>query len=79
SLGAVLFEILCGRPPSVEETIDKMIEETLNVAPPKPSSLTQIRIPTLLEDVAMQCIAKKADDRIQSCSELIRQLEEDWS
>ena len=78
SLGAVLFEILAGRPPSIEETVDKMIEETLNVVPPKPSTLTKIRIPELLEDVAMRCIAKKPDDRIQSCSELVRLLEEDW-
>lgn len=79
SLGAVLFEILAGRPPSIKETIHDMIEETLNVMPPKPSSLTQIRVPSLLEDVTMQCIAKDSADRIQSCAELIRYLEEDWS
>lgn len=79
SLGAVLFEILAGRPPSIEETIDKLIEETLNETPPKPSTLTKVRVPVLLEDVAMRCIAKPMDKRIQSCSELIRLLEEDWS
>jgi eukaryotic-like serine/threonine-protein kinase len=78
SLGAVLFEILAGRPPSIEETVDKLIEETKNVIPPKPSSLTKIRIPELLEDVAMRCIAKDPSARIQSCSELVRFLEEDW-
>ncbi|MBL1142536.1 MAG: serine/threonine protein kinase [Proteobacteria bacterium] len=79
SLGAVLFEILAGRPPSIEETVDKLIEETLNVIPPKPSSLTKVRVPELLEDVAMRCIAKSVDNRIQSCSELVRLLEEDWN
>ena len=79
SLGAVLFEILSGRPPSIEETVDKLIEQTLNETPPKPSTLTKIRIPNLLEDVAMRCLAKHKDKRIQSCSELVRLLEEDWS
>jgi serine/threonine-protein kinase len=79
SLGAVLFEILAGRPPSIEDTVDKLIEATLNEKPPKPSTLTKIHVPRLLEDVAMRCIAKPMEQRIQSCSELIRLLEEDWS
>jgi len=79
SLGTVLFEILAGRPPSVKENVNDMIEETLHVMPPKPSTLTKIRVPKLLENVTMQCIAKNASQRIQSCAELIRYLEEDWS
>ncbi len=79
SLGTVLFEILAGRPPSIEETVDKLIQQTLNETPPKPSTLTQIHVPDLLEDVTMRCIAKPMEQRIQSCSELIRLLEEDWS
>ncbi len=79
SLGAVLYEILAGRPPSIKENIDELINETLNEIPPKPSTLTRIRIPKLLEKLAMQCIAKDTDQRIQSCAELIRYLEEDWS
>lgn len=79
SLGTVLFEILAGRPPSIAETVDKLIDETLNVTPPKPSSLTKHRVPELLEEVAMRCIAKPMHERIQSCSELVRLLEEDWS
>jgi eukaryotic-like serine/threonine-protein kinase len=78
SLGSVLFEILAGRPPSIEETMQEMMQETLNVTPPKPSTLTHAHVPVLLEKVSMQCISKKADERIQSCRELIRYLEEDW-
>jgi eukaryotic-like serine/threonine-protein kinase len=79
SLGAVLFEILAGRPPSVEETVDEIIQQTLNEIPPKPSSLTSIHVPALLETTTMRCIVKAVDQRMQSCSELIRLLEEDWS
>jgi serine/threonine protein kinase len=78
SLGAVLYEILSGRPPSIEETVNKVIDETLNVMPPKPSSLTKIRIPELLENITMRCISKEKEKRIQSCSEIIRYLEEEW-
>ncbi len=79
SLGAVLFEILAGRPPSIEETVDEIIQQTLNETPPKPSSLTKIHVPALLETTAMQCIVKSVDQRMQSCTELIRLLEEDWT
>lgn len=79
SLGVILYEILAGRPLSIKETVDEIIQEMLHEKPPKPSSLTSVRIPDLLENMAMQCIAKSVDDRIQSCGELIRLLEEDWS
>ena len=79
SLGVILYEILAGRPPSIKETVDEIIQETLYETPPKPSSLTTARIPNLLENTAMQCIIKAVDERIQSSGELIRLLEEDWS
>jgi serine/threonine-protein kinase len=79
SLGVILYEILAGRPPSIKETVDEIIQETLHEIPANPSTLTSIRIPNLLENTIMQCIAKEADQRIQSCGELIRLLEEDWS
>lgn len=79
SLGVILYEILAGRTPSIKETVDGIIQETLHETPPKPSSLTTIRIPDLLENTAMRCISKSVDERIQSSGELIRLLEEDWS
>ncbi len=78
SLGAVLYEILAERPPSIKETTDEMIQEILNEEPPRPSSLTSTQIPELLEEITMQCINKEALERLQSCTELIRLLEEDW-
>jgi len=79
SLGVILFEILAGRPTSIEDTVDKIIQQTLNEVPPKPSTLTPIHVPSLLEDTAMKCIEKDADERMPSCGELIRLLEEDWA
>lgn len=79
SLGVILFEILADRPPAIGETVDEMIEQILNEVPPKPSTLTRTKVPDLLEDVTMSCIAKSMEDRMSSCGELIRLLEEDWS
>jgi len=79
SLGVILYEILAGRTPSIQENVDDIIQETLHEIPPRPSSLTSIRIPNLLENTAMRCITKAVDERIQSSGELIRLLEEDWS
>jgi eukaryotic-like serine/threonine-protein kinase len=78
SLGVILYEILCGRPPAVAETVDEMIRLILHEPPAKPSTLTKIKIPSLLENTAMLCIMKLKEERIQSCGELIRLLEEDW-
>jgi len=78
SLGTVLFEILAGRPPVVEETVDEMIQYILHEPTPLPSSLTERPVPELLETIIMQCIHKSAAQRIQSCGELVRLLKEDW-
>jgi serine/threonine protein kinase len=78
SLGAVLYEILAGQPPASGEMVEEVIDKIENETPAKPSSLSKARVPELLEDLAMRCIMKSADDRLQSCSELVRHLEEDW-
>ena len=79
SLGVVLFEILAGRPPTTGETVDQIIHQTIHEEPEKPSNLTTANVPALLEDAAMMCITKNVDDRMASCAELVRLLEEDWS
>ncbi|NKB37771.1 MAG: protein kinase [Gammaproteobacteria bacterium] len=79
SLGVILYEILAGQLPSTEDTVDGVIQQILNETPAKPSTLTKIHVPRLLETITMACISKSVDKRLQSCGELIRLLEEDWS
>ncbi len=79
SMGVILYEILSGRLPTTAETVDGVIEQILNETPEKPSALTKKHVPRLLETIAMSCISKSVDGRLQSCGELIRLLEEDWS
>lgn len=78
SLGAVLYEMLCGKPPSVGEQMHQIIESTLNVVPPPPSQISKQRVPEALEAVAMRCLQKNPDDRYQSVNDLLRVLQSDW-
>ena len=78
SLAAVLYEVLCGRTTSDLDKIDAIVNDTLNVTPPAPSSLSNLHIPSLLETVTMKCLEKNPDDRLQSMSEMVRLLQEDW-
>ncbi len=79
SLGVVLFEILAGCLPVMDDTVDQIRHKILHEPPPAPSSLTSVQIPKLLESIVMQCITKDVEKRMKSCHDLIRLLEEDWS
>lgn len=78
SLGVVLYEILCGQTPSKGEKLHHIIESTLNDTPVPPSQLTRQRVPRVLEEIAMACLAKQPADRYDSIAELLRLLQSDW-
>ncbi len=79
SLGVVLYEILAGRPPFTGDTMDSISQQTQNENAAKPSTVTAVEVPKLLEDVAMHCLKKSPAARLQSCSHMISLLEEDWA
>ncbi|MDG1204502.1 MAG: serine/threonine-protein kinase [Pseudomonadales bacterium] len=78
SLGVVLYEILAGQTPAVADTAREMIDAIQFGAPVKPSMLSRLPIPGLLEDLVMQCLSKSPDERVADCSSLIRILQEEW-
>jgi serine/threonine-protein kinase len=78
SLGAVLYEILCGSTTSGLDRVDLIVNATLHEEPAKPSKITDLHIPGLLEYACMQCLQKEPDKRLPSISELLRLLQEDW-
>ncbi len=78
SLGAVLYEVLCGQTPSGLDVIDKIVQHTLNETPARPSTLTSLHIPTLLDDIAMQCLEKDPAKRMHTMGDMVRLLQEDW-
>jgi len=79
SMGILLYEILARRAPFEAKTVGEMIELIQNETPPRPSEIASHPVPKPLEALAMQCIAKEPDARIQGCSQLIRSLQEGWS
>ena len=69
-LGAVLYELLAGRPPfsggSAMETMRRAAEE-----PPAPLP----RVPRELRTICLKCLAKNQDDRYRSAASLAEDLE----
>lgn len=78
SLGAVLYEILCGKPPASGEKIHEILESVKSEVPPEPAEVAKVKVPRLLNEIAMKCLAKDPDERIQSMDELSMLLQQDW-
>ena len=73
ALGGVLFELCCGRRPfddrSHQDSPEVLISRHLFSPAPNPQSLNR-NIPGPLSQLILRCLAKEADDRPQSMSEL---------
>ena len=78
SLGAVIYEILCGKPPAKGEKVHEVVESVLNDVPPPPSEQTRHKVPELLEEIAMRCLAKDPAKRYDDIAEIILLLQQDW-
>lgn len=78
SIGALLFEILTGQNAVTGETMAELAHSVRFDAPAKPSSLSRLKIPALLEDLAMKCLEKKADQRVQNMDDVLRILAQNW-
>jgi eukaryotic-like serine/threonine-protein kinase len=73
SLGAILFDLLCGRPPFVAETTPRICALVLNADPPLPSSLRP-EIPHELEMILLRCLDKDPDRRFEDVPALVAAL-----
>lgn len=78
SLGAVMYEALCGKPPAKGEKLHQIIESVLNDTPPVPSEVTSSHVPRLLEQIAMRCLEKNPGNRFDSIGDMVRALRQDW-
>ena len=73
SLGAILFELLAGRPPFLGESMGELCNAVMNTAAPSLRSLRG-EVPVELETVVEHCLAKHPAARCQSPLELVQGL-----
>lgn len=74
SLGAVLYELLAGRPPFQGETQWSTVNAVINSAPP-PLREYVPNIPQALDDIAARCLAKVPEHRYASAKALADDLD----
>jgi len=75
SLGGILFEVLTMQQLAWGETLDEMLANKTNNAPPTPRVVAPDReIPVPLESICLRCIQLNAEHRIQTTLELIHEL-----
>ncbi|MHB8899200.1 MAG: serine/threonine protein kinase, partial [Thermoguttaceae bacterium] len=73
SLGAILFELLTGRPPFREERPLDTVMKVLSGEAPLPRSLNR-KVPQGLELVCLKCLARNPDERYQTAGALADEL-----
>ncbi len=78
SLGAVMYEVLCGQTPAQGEKMHEVITSVLEEIPTPPSELTRLPVPKLLEDVTMKCLQKNPAHRYDDMEDVVRLLQSDW-
>ncbi|MCY1057235.1 serine/threonine-protein kinase [Nannocystis sp. SCPEA4] len=70
AIGCVMYELLVGHPPFVDDNLAEVLLAHINRAPPLPSQIKPERnIPKALEDVVMRCLAKSPGDRYANMAE----------
>jgi serine/threonine-protein kinase len=69
SLGVVLYEMLCGRPPFLADSDAATALARLHADPPRPRQL-RADLPRSLDDIVMRCLARDPDQRYGSAAEL---------
>jgi serine/threonine protein kinase len=69
SLGVILFEMICGKPPFFSEGFGELVHLHMNVQPPSPRGFVP-SLPGNVEALIFKTLAKRPEDRYQSMKEL---------
>jgi serine/threonine-protein kinase len=74
ALGAMLYEMLAGRPPFESDNPMSMMLKHINEIPESPTSMRE-DIPTPIETVVLRALAKEPEDRYQSAAQMAQELQ----
>jgi tetratricopeptide (TPR) repeat protein len=74
AVGAMAYEMLCGRPPFSGMTPQQVLAAHVTL-PPAPLSGQRTSVPPALNSLVMRCLEKKPADRVQSAAEMLTQLQ----
>ena len=69
-LGITYFELLCGRPPFRAPTIQDLLQKQISAKPDSPQSFNP-DISNEMSALILQMIAKKKEDRPQTCHDVM--------
>jgi serine/threonine protein kinase len=73
ALGAMLYEMLTGRPPYLGDTVRATVQMILQTEPTAPTQLVP-GLPRRLETVCLRCLRKEPRERYQSAAEMAHDL-----
>jgi serine/threonine protein kinase len=75
ALGAVAWFLLVGRPPFAGKSIVEVCSRHMHVAPERPSLALRSPLPPDIEEIVLNCLAKRPEDRPADARALRRSLE----
>ncbi|HRD01092.1 MAG TPA: serine/threonine-protein kinase [Candidatus Saccharicenans sp.] len=73
SIGCIFYEMIVGRPPIFDPDPFKILEKAQQgkITPPR---LKNMRVSKEVDNLIMRCLAPRVEDRVQTASEIIREL-----